>query len=524
MSLTPELEASFAATLAHADCPNGMVQALAPLQNRLEVLWREGCDINRFLPMLCPDLLLAATSPRFFNLEPEFLRNRFHTWLEIYYEAYRQAHEPWQEELAARGLIDVFYQMDYFVEPPIREGFGPDPVQEPGFPRKFSPRADHHVQFDGFDGAFLGPMQIVRFQSPAHIALCALHVEFQEWAIAQARANADTPWPLAAFDHCFAPYAAMQVNPEQSHEAMSHYWALSQTPSVGFEQAVTGRIDGQLPPEAWDSPVVQAMARLWDQLLADLLVQPSAVLAGYLARAALKGDEASCTAWQIPWKSNYFQTLAQTAPNYLPPAPPSAPPPLPTPWPAQDMPQLHTLFDGKFFVMYGWVMWQPEADECIASETDFAGQRNGILGAARAGALTLRTGLHTGDVALRVLRCDTEPPLPDESWTEVVEASVNVPEHAAMTLSDAEGLNAEPAAIEPGTYRARLASARYGLAEDGPLHDPQGELLERYTLVLWPEPSVRPDALLRAKHARAKSWHGLQAGEPSVTVDASGGG
>src|SRR5260370_23489980 len=69
---------------------------------------------------------------------------------------------------------------------------------------------------------------------------------------------------------------------------------------------------------------------------------------------------------------------------------------------------------GQFYVQS--VENMPALDEC------FAGQRNGLCGAAEPGFLFLIIGRHTGAVGFTVQLHDTRPP-EDDSWQEIVEAS-----------------------------------------------------------------------------------------------------
>ncbi|GAA1608502.1 hypothetical protein GCM10009804_75310 [Kribbella hippodromi] len=72
------------------------------------------------------------------------------------------------------------------------------------------------------------------------------------------------------------------------------------------------------------------------------------------------------------------------------------------------------------------------AEDYSSMEDCFAGQQNGLCGAASAGKLFLITGLHSGQVDFTVELHDEEPPL-DDSWEDVVEASYR-PSGPAMLI------------------------------------------------------------------------------------------
>jgi len=85
---------------------------------------------------------------------------------------------------------------------------------------------------------------------------------------------------------------------------------------------------------------------------------------------------------------------------------------------------VEVVFEGRLRVSYMQAHVYPNEDLGIDA-TDpgapFAGQVNGLLGAALPGRLQLTTGLHTGDVGLRMIVAECPPPVGPE-WEDVVEA------------------------------------------------------------------------------------------------------
>jgi hypothetical protein len=163
------------------------------------------------------------------------------------------------------------------------------------------------------------------------------------------------------------------------------------------------------------------------------------------------------------------------------------------------------VFDGAFPVHYGqaYVLSVdgdigPDFNEC------FRGQRNGLLGAASPGRLWLTTGLHTGQVRLRVEVHDSAPPV-DAAWEEIVEASFT-PAGAATGIYPW----AEPLAIALDlaavSHRARWCATEMDTAREQDTLLSGEPLIDSYALVLWPAP-VAPDEVVRQTSEVAAYWH-----------------
>ncbi|MDI6103653.1 hypothetical protein QLQ12_34075 [Actinoplanes sp. NEAU-A12] len=127
------------------------------------------------------------------------------------------------------------------------------------------------------------------------------------------------------------------------------------------------------------------------------------------------------------------------------------------------------------------------------------GQVNGLCGAAEPGNLIFTTGLHTGNVPLRIERHDTEPPL-GEMWPDVVEASFTPVDPDVWLVSSSSPPVA--LALEQGTYRARYCAIGFD-NEDQLTDDPP----ERYLVQFWPAPAA-PDRIVRQTSPGAAHWHG----------------
>jgi hypothetical protein len=93
------------------------------------------------------------------------------------------------------------------------------------------------------------------------------------------------------------------------------------------------------------------------------------------------------------------------------------------------------VFEGTVEVEYGaaWVVSAETDTPAVINET-FAGQSNGLLGAAVPGFLMLATVRSGGDVPIGVTIESAEPQL-DEAWEECVEATF-IPQGPTVKLWD----------------------------------------------------------------------------------------
>ena len=135
----------------------------------------------------------------------------------------------------------------------------------------------------------------------------------------------------------------------------------------------------------------------------------------------------------------------------------------------------------------------------------FAGQVNGLVGAADPHGVYIHLARRYGGSRLKIVLHATAPQVGDEaSWEDVVEVSTSVPEDERTewatwgTASDGElhGLRA-------GDYRVRV-SARGRDAAD--LDQLRGQETDFYLVELWPAPWA-PDSIIRTTTANAARWH-----------------
>ncbi len=164
---------------------------------------------------------------------------------------------------------------------------------------------------------------------------------------------------------------------------------------------------------------------------------------------------------------------------------------------------MRTLLDGEVDVHY----WQLYVESGAVGIPDlqgaFAGQANGICGAASPYSLFLITGLHTGTVGFRVELHEARPGL-DEQWEEVVEVSFRAAT-AEIALLDWDG-EGHPLDLEPTDYRVRYCASGMDEAREQDTRLEDEPALDRYLLQFWPAPPA-PDRVLKQTSEAAKFEH-----------------
>jgi hypothetical protein len=170
------------------------------------------------------------------------------------------------------------------------------------------------------------------------------------------------------------------------------------------------------------------------------------------------------------------------------------------------------VFDGVVGVLDGQ-LWIASAAEDIGPDmyASFAGQRNGLLGAAEAGALRFITGKADGDIGLSVRVAGNEPQL-DESWEECVEASFS-PATPVVALFDWDGNVLTEIPLGEQTYRVRYTAR--GMDEVD-----SGTVMDEYGLWFWPAPAA-PDAVIKQTSKSAAYWHAEMARENAIRSELS---
>ncbi|HEX3781665.1 MAG TPA: hypothetical protein VHX38_18540 [Pseudonocardiaceae bacterium] len=171
---------------------------------------------------------------------------------------------------------------------------------------------------------------------------------------------------------------------------------------------------------------------------------------------------------------------------------------------------MRTLMSGAAWVSYSQIYVQsapvyPELSEC------FAGQRNGLCGAAVPGYLFLTTGLHTGEVGFTVELHEQAPP-PDEAWEDVVEASFRPEGPASLVYWAGEGSWPLDLAQDVD-YRVRYSAFGMDAAREQDTRLDDEPQLDRYLLQFWPSPPA-PDAVVKQTSRYGVYWHAVASEQP----------
>jgi hypothetical protein len=172
---------------------------------------------------------------------------------------------------------------------------------------------------------------------------------------------------------------------------------------------------------------------------------------------------------------------------------------------------MRVVMSGRAWVSYAQI-YVESADNYADLGECFAGQRNGLCGAAVEGNLFLITGLHTGKVGFTVEVHDSMPRSVDHDAEEIVEASYRPLGEAALVGWGGEGN--WPLDLDPMSYRVRYSA--WGMDEghqaNGPMDDEP--LVDRYLLQFWPAPPA-PDRVIRQTSRQAAYWHKYAREQPT---------
>lgn len=170
------------------------------------------------------------------------------------------------------------------------------------------------------------------------------------------------------------------------------------------------------------------------------------------------------------------------------------------------------VFDGEVDVDYSQTYLKAPEVIDYSLEAAFAGQTNGLCGAAIPGLLFLTTGLHTGVAPFTVDVLEAAPEL-DNDWEDQIEASFVTPS-VEVWLGWGNDHTVAVQLPSTGTYRVRYAVKSM---DEGRRKDTRGigePEIDRYALVMWPAPTA-PDAVLRTGSDCAAYWHRFVATLPA---------
>jgi hypothetical protein len=147
--------------------------------------------------------------------------------------------------------------------------------------------------------------------------------------------------------------------------------------------------------------------------------------------------------------------------------------------------------------------WNEEGGFDGEFERYFAGQANGLVGAADPSGVYLNLARRSGGSPVRVVLSDA-PPDVDDSWEDVVEVSSTVPADAEPRWMSWAGEDSGPLdGLSSGTYRVRVSARGRDAGRDGEFAE---ETVDFYLVELWPAPES-PDAIVKVGSEDARYWH-----------------
>lgn len=163
---------------------------------------------------------------------------------------------------------------------------------------------------------------------------------------------------------------------------------------------------------------------------------------------------------------------------------------------------VEVLLDTPIHVHYGYLSLG-QSDDAADLDDAYRGQVNSLCGASAPGALFMKTGLHTGEIRVRIELHTDEPDL-DDRWQDVVEVlySTRSDDLVLAAFDSQEG----PVDLPPGVYRARYCAHDFQQGRDLDTAA-GGSGPDDYLLQFWPATGV--DRVVRQDgqtHGPAPTW------------------
>ncbi len=134
----------------------------------------------------------------------------------------------------------------------------------------------------------------------------------------------------------------------------------------------------------------------------------------------------------------------------------------------------------------------------------FAGQVNGLVGAADARGVYVNLARRSGGSRVRIVLLDAEPPLPAAHHEDVVEVPLMVPDGSDVRWESWAGETSGCLGdLTPGTYRMRVSAHGRDAGRDDEFAE---GVVDEYLLQLWPRDG-KADQILRVGSEDARYWH-----------------
>lgn len=153
---------------------------------------------------------------------------------------------------------------------------------------------------------------------------------------------------------------------------------------------------------------------------------------------------------------------------------------------------------GQFDLVWSGVGFDGDFD------TFFRGQTNGLVGASSGEGGYINLARRSGGSHVRIALTDSDPPLPESDYGDVVEVSVQVPVEAVVWWSSWAGQSSGALdGIAAGSYRVRVSATGRDAGRAGEFAD---GVVDEYRIDLWPAPPAK-DAIVRVGSEDARYWH-----------------
>lgn len=137
-------------------------------------------------------------------------------------------------------------------------------------------------------------------------------------------------------------------------------------------------------------------------------------------------------------------------------------------------------------------------------ERFFAGQVNGLVGAADPDGVFINLARRSGGSSVRIILLDEPPTDDDASWEDVVDVSLLLPAgHELGWVTWAGESRGVLTGVPSGGYRMRVSARGRDQGHAGEFSE---DLVDFYLLELWPAPP-QPDAVLRIGSEDGRYWH-----------------
>jgi hypothetical protein len=149
------------------------------------------------------------------------------------------------------------------------------------------------------------------------------------------------------------------------------------------------------------------------------------------------------------------------------------------------------------------LVWGEDGEFDGDDDRSFAGQVNGLVGAANPDGLYISLARRSGGSQVRIVLHDTEPPEAEDTWEDVVEVSVVVPPDADAGWTSWGGDSGGDLALPAGCYRVRVSARGRDAGQEDEFAD---GIVDHYLVEFWTAPTA-PDAILRVGSDSARYWH-----------------